>query len=110
MEIDAQRKTRMRTTLQAVRRELEALAFDHGRKSLLLLSDGFLEDYGSELRDVAAASREANTAIYFLDARGLVAQSGQRVAPNGQRAAIGSSIRLPLDSISAVRVDKLEPE
>jgi VWFA-related protein len=76
MEIDAQRKARMRTTLQAVRRELEALAFDHGRKSLLLLSDGFLEDYGSELREVAAASREANTAIYFLDARGLVAQSG----------------------------------
>ncbi len=76
MEIDAQRKARMRTTLQAVRRELEALAFDHGRKALLLLSDGFLEDYGSELREVAAASREANTAIYFLDARGLVAQSG----------------------------------
>jgi VWFA-related protein len=76
MEIDAQRKTRMRTTLQAVRRELEALAFDHGRKALLLLSDGFLQDYGSDLREVAAASREANTAIYFLDARGLIAQSG----------------------------------
>jgi len=76
MEIDAQRKSRMRITLQAVRRELDALAFDHGRKSLLLLSDGFLEDYGSDLREVAAASREANTAIYFLDARGLVAQSG----------------------------------
>jgi VWFA-related protein len=76
MEIDAQRKARMRLTLQAVRRELAALALDHGRKSLLLLSDGFLEDYGTELRETAAASREANTAIYFLDVRGLVAQPG----------------------------------
>ena len=76
MEIDAQRKGRMRVTLQAVRRELAALALDHGRKALLLLSDGFLEDYGSDLREVAAASREANTAIYFLDVRGLVAQPG----------------------------------
>jgi VWFA-related protein len=76
MEIDAQRKGRLRVTLQAVRRELAALALDHGRKALLLLSDGFLEDYGPELRETAAASREANTAIYFLDVRGLVAQPG----------------------------------
>ena len=59
-----------------MRRELAALALGHGRKSLLLLSDGFLEDYGSDLREVAAASRQANTAIYFLDARGLVAKPG----------------------------------
>ena len=76
MEIDAQRRNRLRVTLEAVRRELAALALGHGRKSLLLLSDGFLEDYGSDLREVAAASRQANTAIYFLDARGLVAKPG----------------------------------
>jgi hypothetical protein len=76
MEIDAQRRTRLAVTLTAVRRELAALALDHGRKSLLLLSDGFLEDYGSDLRATAAASREANTAIYFLDVRGLVAKPG----------------------------------
>ena len=61
MEIDAQRRSRLAVTLGAVRRELAALALDHGRKSLLLLSDGFLEDYGSDLRATAAASREANT-------------------------------------------------
>jgi len=76
MEIDAQRRSRLAVTLTAVRRELAALALDHGRKSLLLLSDGFLEDYGSDLRATAAASREANTAIYFLDVRGLVAKPG----------------------------------
>jgi VWFA-related protein len=76
MELDAHRRARMRVTFDAVRRELGALALDHGRKSLLLLSDGFVEDYSSDLREVAAASREANTAIYFLDVRGLVAQPG----------------------------------
>jgi VWFA-related protein len=88
MEIDAQRKGRMRVTLQAVRRELAALALDHGRKSLLLLSDGFLEDYGSDLRETAAASREANTAIYFLDARGLVARPGFGSASEGAGFAL----------------------
>jgi VWFA-related protein len=76
MEIDAQRRTRLGVTLTGLRRELAALALGHGRKSLLLVSDGFIEDYGSDLREVAAASREANTAIYFLDARGLVAKPG----------------------------------
>jgi VWFA-related protein len=76
MEIDAERKSRLRATLQAVRRELAALALERGRKSLLLVSEGFLEDYSSDLREVEAASREANTAVYFVDARGLVAQPG----------------------------------
>jgi VWFA-related protein len=88
MEIDAQRKGRMRVTLQAVRRELAALALDHGRKSLLLLSDGFLEDYGSDLREVAAASREANAAIYFLDVRGLVAVAGFGAAADVARFSL----------------------
>ena len=56
-----------------MRRALEALAPVRGRKSLLLLSEGFLEDFGSDSRAVAAASREANTAVYFVDVRGLVA-------------------------------------
>jgi len=56
-----------------VRRALEALAPVRGRTSLLLLSEGFLEDSGSDSRAVAAASREANTAVYFVDVRGLVA-------------------------------------
>ncbi len=63
----------MRFTLACVRRALEALAPVRGRKSLLLLSEGFLQDFGSDSRAVAAASREANTAVYFVDVRGLVA-------------------------------------
>lgn len=75
-EMDRRRRTRVRLTLACVRRALEALAPVRGRKSLLLLSDGFLEDFGSDARAVAAASREANTAIYFVDVRGLVATPG----------------------------------
>jgi VWFA-related protein len=76
IEIDARRRGRTRITLGAVRRALDALALVHGRKSLLLISDGFLQDQSSDLREVAAASRLANTAIYFLDPRGLAIPTG----------------------------------
>jgi VWFA-related protein len=75
-DVDARRAGRTRLALQAVRRGLDALAPVRGRKSLLLLSDGFLQDFGTGLREVAAASREANAAIYFVDVRGLLAQAG----------------------------------
>jgi hypothetical protein len=75
-EIDARRRTRTRITLDSTRRAFQALALVHGRKSLLLVSDGFLQDQSSDLREVAAASRLANTAIYFVDARGLALSTG----------------------------------
>ena len=72
-ELDSARRGRLKLTLGCVRRALEALAPVRGRKSLLLLSEGFLEDSTSDARAVKAASREANTAVYFVDVRGLVA-------------------------------------
>jgi hypothetical protein len=69
-------KSRVQATLQAVRRGLDALAPVHGRKSLLLCSEGFVDDPASGMRDVVAASREANTAVYFIDVRGLAALPG----------------------------------
>jgi VWFA-related protein len=75
-EIDRSRSTRVAAALASMRRALEALATVRGRKSLLFFSPGFLQDSGSGSRAVAAASREANTAIYFVDARGLVALPG----------------------------------
>jgi VWFA-related protein len=72
-EIDRARRSRVQLTLACVRRAIEALSPVRGRKSLLLLSEGFLEDFGSDSRAVAAASREANTAVYFVDVRGLIA-------------------------------------
>ena len=49
----------------------------HGRKSLLLLSQGFVNDPGDRrTRNVVALSREANTAVYFIDVRGLQSLPG----------------------------------
>jgi VWFA-related protein len=79
-EIDWRRKARTKATLESVRRALDAFAAMRGRKSLLLLSEGFVEDYGPELQEVVATSREANTAVYFLDVRGLLGQAGYGTA------------------------------
>ena len=69
--VDAERTARMRATLDIVRRALLSLGPVRGRKSLLLFSRGFLEDGSAQIRDVVAASRETNTAVFFVDARGL---------------------------------------
>ena len=61
----------MRATLEMVRRALLSLGPVRGRKSLLLFSRGFIEDGSAQVRSVVAASRETNTAVFFVDARGL---------------------------------------
>jgi VWFA-related protein len=75
-DLDGTRRARTQLTLRAVRRGLDALAPVRGRKSLLLLSEGLIDDPDSDLRGVESASREANTAVYFIDTRGLVALPG----------------------------------
>lgn len=92
-DLDAQRKSRTRLTLGTARRQLAALALVHGRKSLLLLSDGFVDDRGPELREVAVAAREANTAVYFIDVRGLQAITGFGSAADPGRLPDPSEMR-----------------
>ncbi len=75
-ELEAVRTTRTRALLDVVRRSLQALAPTRGRKALLLLSPGFLEESTPVSREVTAAAREANTAVYFVDVRGLTATTG----------------------------------
>jgi len=81
-EIDHIRIQRMKITLAAVRRQLDALATVRGRKSLILMSPGFLQDDTPDIRDTAAASRRANTALYFIDVRGLQGQEVFSAANN----------------------------
>ena len=87
-EIDNIRRHRMKVTLAAVRRQLDALATVRGRKSLILMSPGFLQDDDQQIRETAAASRRANTAVYFVDVRGLqnqaVFSAADTVAPGMQ--------------------------
>jgi VWFA-related protein len=67
-----QARTRNRIALEVLERALNGLAGAKGRKSVILVSDGFIYDPGlDEFKRVNAASRRANAAIYFLNARGL---------------------------------------
>ena len=58
-ELEARRSARTRMALQAVRRQLESLAQIRGRKSLLLLSEGFLQDWSTR----ASRSRGAHAGV-----------------------------------------------
>ena len=75
-QVNAERQIRTQGILSTVRRAVDALRPLRGRKSILLLSRGFIEDEDRRARDIAAASREANTAVYFVDARGLMVGPG----------------------------------
>jgi VWFA-related protein len=79
----AARMQQVRATLTMLRRATEALAPVRGRKALLFVSRGFVGDTQLPLREVTAASREANVAVYFIDARGL---SGTQGLPSAQES------------------------
>ncbi len=68
--------SRNRITLEVMRRVLDSLQATKGRKSMILVSQGFIYDPNlSEFKDVVQASRRGNTAIYFVDSRGLTGLS-----------------------------------
>ncbi len=80
-EVDQRRRNRTRDILRMVDRATLALTGLRGRKSLLLLSEGFLSDPDlTVVQEVAGRCREANVAVYSLDVRGLVAGLSQMSA------------------------------
>jgi VWFA-related protein len=71
-EVYFQSVTRNRLTLDLLERVMGAIGETRGRKSLILVSQGFIYDPNlDEFKRVVQASRRANAAIYFLDTRGL---------------------------------------
>src|SRR2546427_637783 len=73
-EVDLRRANRTRDVLAVVDRAVFALTGVRGRKSLLLLTEGFLIDVDLPGgREVAGRCREANIAVDSLDVRGLIA-------------------------------------
>lgn len=62
-------------SLAAIDRAIEGMARLHGRKSVLLLTEGFIHDDAPEdpYHHVVTAAQRANAAIYFIDVRGLEA-------------------------------------
>jgi VWFA-related protein len=85
-ELDATRQANERRALVTVRRALGALSPTRGRKSLLFLAEGMIGESASETRAVIAAAREVNTAVYFVDVRGLLALPGGGSAADPESA------------------------
>jgi len=71
-EVRQEGRARQEATLALLRRVLGSLTEVKGRKSVLLVSEGFVVDLDAkENQPVREAARRANAAIYFVDARGL---------------------------------------
>jgi hypothetical protein len=61
-----------RITLEVVERALNSLVALKGRKSMILVSEGFIwEQDFKEMKDVVSASLRVNVPVYFIDTRGL---------------------------------------
>ena len=64
-------------TLRNLRYIVERLARIPGRKTIVLLSEGFfVEDSRSDLQNIAAAAARASSTIYSIDGRGLIGAPG----------------------------------
>jgi VWFA-related protein len=65
---------RNRTTLSGLVRVLDGLGGVRGRKTVILFSEGFIRDPRvEETAAVIRAAQRTNTAVYFVDVRGLAA-------------------------------------
>jgi VWFA-related protein len=109
-EVDARRANRTRDVLAAVDRAVFALSGVRGRKSLLLLTEGFLNDPDLDVaREVAGRCREANIAIYTLDVRGLLTGlSGAESAGVPNTAELGLMQMEQVDAAAAGSVELAE--
>jgi VWFA-related protein len=64
-------------TLRNLRYIVERLAHIPGRKTVVLLSEGFfVEDSRSDLQNIAATAARASSTIYSIDGRGLIGAPG----------------------------------
>lgn len=77
-EVYREATERLRVSLGALERLAEALTLVPGRKTVLLVSEGFILDTSQgEFRRLVQAARHANAAIHFVDARGPEGMLGQ---------------------------------
>jgi len=78
---------RNKITLGAVERAIRSLAGVRGRKTLVLVSQGFVYDLQDpDMRQVVDASRRGNVPIYFVNTRGL------QGLPEAMTASFGPAI------------------
>jgi VWFA-related protein len=81
----------LQRTLAAMASAMAGAAAERGRKSVVLVSEGFLFDpRDSAYREVVQASLRANAAIHFLDVRGL--SSGSPTSDVSHRGDVDDSL------------------
>ena len=79
-----QLRNRLNVTFGLLERSFQALQDNRDRKTVILVSEGFVYDPSNRrLRTVTEAARRANAALYFVDTRGLEALSMQYSAEFG---------------------------
>jgi len=72
LEVSRDAAARTKVTLELLKRVISSLAMAQGRKSVILVSEGFIYDSSrGEFTDVTRVARTANSAIYFLDVQGI---------------------------------------
>jgi len=100
-EVYYQATAKNKITLNSVERALSALAGAKGRKSLILVGQGFIYDPQlDEFKDVVQASRRSNCAIYFVDTMGLGGMPVQMTAEFGPA--------MPTEDIGAAFAENME--
>jgi VWFA-related protein len=108
-EAYARATARIRVTLEALTRTMDSMAPVRGRKSLVVVSPGFILDQEVGMfRQVEDAARRANIAMYFVDARGLEVQaafaSAQFGSPIDARDVGATNADLALDAEGAAEL------
>ncbi|HVQ28023.1 MAG TPA: VWA domain-containing protein [Vicinamibacteria bacterium] len=85
-QVYSQVLARNEATLSVLERSFASLESVRGRKSVILVSGGFINDpQESGLRRAVTESRRANAALYFLDTRGLTGVPSNLSAESGTR-------------------------
>lgn len=100
---------RNRTTLAALSRVLDSLGAVRGRKTVILLSEGFIHDTRlDEFNGAIRAAQRSNVAIYFVDVRGMSAMPLSATAQFGPfLPAADVADEITQDLVSAAGADTL---
>jgi len=106
-------------SLAAIERVIAEMARLHGRKSVLLLSDGFIHDDAPEegYHRVVGAAQRANAAIYFINVRGLEALPASASAAAARDVGIDpglgskpADVQKALETMALVAHERFTPE
>jgi VWFA-related protein len=99
METAGAARNRLRTTLLTLERLCESLTVARGRKSVVLVSQGFTRDrdFADELEAVTRAAQRANAVVTFFDPAGVSVRGGYGAATRGSPVATDQNVAAAID-------------